>query len=111
MRHRAFASRYRAGLTSMVLLIVSGPTAAGQIPRAPDGHADLHGIWNYSTITPLERPKELSGKEYLSDEEAAAIAKSEADNRSRANPATLEEARQNPGFGAGLEAPVAYEFR
>jgi hypothetical protein len=86
-------------------------TAAGLIPRADDGHADLQGIWNYSTITPLERPKELAGKEYLSDEEAAAIAKSEADNRSRANPATLDEARRNPGFGAGLEAPVAYEFR
>jgi hypothetical protein len=115
------------GLVSLMLLAVSGLTArqapsaarrpqtgpapAVLIARAGDGHPDLQGVWNYSTITPLERPKELAGKEYLSDEEAAALAKSEADNRSRANPATLDEARQNPGFGAGLEAPVAYEFR
>jgi hypothetical protein len=80
-------------------------------PRAADGHADLQGIWNYSTITPLERPPELAGQEFLSDEEAAAIAKREADNRSRPNPADLDEAKRNPGFGADLEAPLAYEFR
>jgi len=80
-------------------------------PRAADGHADLQGIWNYSTITPLERPNELAGKEFLSEGEAAAIAKREADFRSRSNPADLDEARRNPGFGADLEAPLAYEFR
>jgi hypothetical protein len=80
-------------------------------PRAADGHADLQGIWNYSTITPLERPNDLAGKAFLSAEEAAAIAKREADNRSRPNPADLDEARRNPGFGADLEAPLAYEFR
>jgi hypothetical protein len=68
-------------------------------------------MWNYSTITPLERPADLAGKEYLSGEEAAALAKREADNRSRPNPADLDEARRNPGFGADLEAPLAYEFR
>ncbi len=80
-------------------------------PRTPDGHPDLQGIWNYSTITPLERPSELAAKEFLSDQEAAALAKREADFRSRPNPADLDEARQNPGFGADLEAPLAYEFR
>jgi hypothetical protein len=84
---------------------------AGRPPRAADGRADLQGIWNYSTITPLERPNELAGKEFLTDEEAAAIARREAEFRSRPNPADLAEARQNPGFGADLEAPLAYEFR
>ena len=126
MRHRSFGSRNTAGLVSLVLLCVWRPTAgqapspvakqtvaaaAWRPPLATDGHADLQGIWNYSTITPLERPIDLAGKEYLTDEEAAAIAKVEADNRSRPNPATLDEARQNPGFGAGLEGPLAYEFR
>jgi hypothetical protein len=123
MRARSFRSRRT--LIGLMLLLVSTPTAgqapspsakpaatpAWRAPRADDGHADLQGVWNYSTITPLERPSELAGKEYLSDEEAAAIAKLETDNRSRANPATLDEARRNPGFGAGLEGPLAYEFR
>jgi hypothetical protein len=126
MRHHLSMSPYALGIIGVVLL-ASGPpfgqppspsgkkqaaaAPAWRPPRATDGHADLQGIWNYSTITPLERPTDLAGKEYLTDEEAAAIAKLEADNRSRANPATLDEARRNPGFGAGLEAPLAYEFR
>src|SRR4051812_14121968 len=115
------------GLVAVALLLAFDPTAgkvpapppgtqaaskaAWKAPRGADGHADLQGIWNYSTITPLERPSELADREYLSAEEAAAIARREADNRSRANPADLEEAKRNPGFGADLEAPLAYEFR
>lgn len=34
------------------------------------GHPDLQGIWDFATITPLERPKELAGKEVLTAEEA-----------------------------------------
>jgi hypothetical protein len=125
MRERASSSSATAGLIAVLLasVTIAGQTSARQakrptpatpawkVPRAADGHADLQGIWNYSTITPLERPNELAGREFLSDEEAAAIAKREADYRSRPNPADLAEARRNPGFGADLEAPLAYEFR
>ena len=41
-------------------------------PRTPDGQPDLQGFWNNSTLTPLERPKELAGKQVLTEEEAAA---------------------------------------
>lgn len=68
-------------------------------------------MWNYSTITPLERPAELAGKEFLTEAEAAALARREADHRSRANPVDLAEAKQVPDFGAGFEGPLAYEFR
>lgn len=40
-------------------------------PRTPDGQPDLQGIWNSSTLTPLERPAELAGKEFLTAKEAA----------------------------------------
>jgi hypothetical protein len=46
--------------------------AAGQTAkksRTPWGHPDLEGIWNNSTITPLERPKEYAGREFLTEEE------------------------------------------
>ena len=46
---------------------VSGWTA----PRAPDGHPDLQGVWNFSTLTPLERPDEFAGKPLLTEAEAA----------------------------------------
>ena len=40
-------------------------------PRTPDGHPDLQGLWSYATLTPLERPAEFAGKEFLSEQEAA----------------------------------------
>jgi hypothetical protein len=39
--------------------------------RTPWGDPELSGIWDYRTMTPLERPDELAGKETLTDEEAA----------------------------------------
>jgi hypothetical protein len=45
-------------------------TAAKAIPRTPDGHPDLQGVWTNATITPLERPAGLEGKATLSDAEA-----------------------------------------
>jgi len=44
-------------------------------PRAADGHPDLQGFWSNNTATPLERPKELAGREFLSDAEVAALKK------------------------------------
>jgi hypothetical protein len=38
------------------------------------GDPDLEGIYTSSTYTPLERPTELSGKEFFTEEEAAAYA-------------------------------------
>ena len=41
--------------------------------RMADGHPDLQGIWNYGTVTPMERPKELADKPILTAEEARAF--------------------------------------
>jgi hypothetical protein len=38
-------------------------------PRTPDGQPDLQGIWLNNSATPLERPKALEGKQFLTDEE------------------------------------------
>jgi hypothetical protein len=40
-------------------------------PHTPDGQPDLQGIWTNATITPFERPKELAGKEFFTEQEAA----------------------------------------
>jgi hypothetical protein len=39
-------------------------------PRTPDGQPDLEGMWSNATITPFERPKELAGKEFFTEQEA-----------------------------------------
>ena len=46
-------------------------------PRTPDGQPDLQGVWTNNTVTPLERPKDLAGKEFYTDAELAAGMKKE----------------------------------
>jgi len=46
--------------------------AAWTPSHTADGQPDLEGIWNNSTITPLQRPRDLAGKEIFTPEEAAA---------------------------------------
>jgi hypothetical protein len=49
------------------------PTTAQKkwtLPLTPEGQPDLQGVWGFATITPLERPNELAGKEFFTDKEA-----------------------------------------
>ena len=77
MNHRFLRSL--CALVAAVAVVSLAPApAAGQSaessppPRTPWGDPDLQGIWNFRTITPLERPEEFAGKEVLTEEEAAA---------------------------------------
>ena len=63
--------------------------------KTPWGDPDLQGIWSYATITPLERPTGEVGKEFLSDEEVAALNDAEitrADKRNANAAADVEQA-------------------
>ena len=54
-------------------------------PRTPWGDPDIGGLWNSSTVTPLERPAGQADKEFLTEEEAAAIERQVVDRNNRAN--------------------------
>jgi hypothetical protein len=41
--------------------------------RTAWGHPDLQGIWSFKTITPLERPAQFAGKEFLTEQEAVQL--------------------------------------
>lgn len=70
--------------TSVSPVALSAADKNPAIPRTQGGHPDFSGAWTNITLTPLERPVDLAGKEYFStDEEAAAWAKKMAETRNR----------------------------
>ena len=67
-----------AGSVALALLLAL-PAAAqsdngSALLRTPDGQPDLSGVWDFRTVTPLERPEEFADQEFLSEEEVAAYA-------------------------------------
>jgi hypothetical protein len=44
-----------------------------KVPRTSWGDPDLQGVWDYRTITPLERRPEIGDREYYTDEEIAQL--------------------------------------
>ncbi len=65
--------------SAALALSLSAP-AAGQSEsetaalRTPHGHPDISGVWDFRTVTPLERPEEFADQAFLSEEEVAAYA-------------------------------------
>ena len=102
MRQRTAASLGVLALAcAMVALAPAAAAGQGEVPRTPDGHPDLQGVWNFSTATPMERPEELAGKETLTPEEAAEW---------EANLAVQREGLESERDDAPLEFRVGYSL-
>ena len=50
-----------------------------QIPRTPEGHPDLQGVWTNATLTPMERPAAYANKPTVTEAEAKDFAKNAAE--------------------------------
>ena len=68
MSHRSLAAVF--ALIAVVALSAS-PVVAQTAPRMPWGQPDLQGVWDFRTITPLQRPEAFADQEFLTAEEAA----------------------------------------
>ena len=73
MSHRCLA----VVLTVIAVVALTPIFAAAQStntstpPRTAWGQPDLQGVWDFRSITPLQRPEELADQEFLTEEEAA----------------------------------------
>jgi hypothetical protein len=80
MRHRFLAAVSTATVLVALAISAAAPAAApAKAPRTAWGKPDLQGIWDFRTITPLERPDSLAGREFLTEEEAARLEKDVVD--------------------------------
>ena len=117
MSHRFFVSAVASG-AAMVFLLAQMPASAQTAPaatrtsntakawkpaRTPDGQPDLQGYWTNNTITPLERPKGVGGKEFYTEAELTELMKNEK------NRVALNEEEGRP-TEAGTDADVHYDF-
>ena len=90
--------------------MAAAQTTATETPRTSWGDPDLQGVWDYSSITPMQRPAEYGDREFLTEEEVAQLeaAAEERDRAAAAAPVTRAEAGDRGGanshsFVWGLE--------
>ncbi len=82
-------------------------TSTSAVAPTPWGDPDLQGTWDFTTITALERPADLAGREFLTEREAAAIEK-------RINQQRFDTETTSPGSlsptGRGESDPGIYNL-
>ena len=94
-----------AAIVTLLGVVCLAPLAGAQSAtlRTPWGDPDLQGIWTGSTLTPLERPTGLAGKEFLTEEEAASLERNADERRfvervpSAGDPGTYNQTWFDPG--------------
>ena len=87
MKRSCLAVAVTLAVAAVSFSSISAQTRA--MPKTPWGEPDLQGTWTNETITPFERPAEMAGKAFLTEAEAAAVEKSSATRRAKADEAPL----------------------
>src|SRR5438094_7626249 len=68
--------RFLITMCCLALVCLAAGFAAAQAPASspktpPASQPEIQGTWSFATITPLERPADLAGKEFFTEKEAA----------------------------------------
>ena len=74
MRFRRSVSIGLAATLAAALFIpvaAAGQDDTWQAPRTADGRPDLQGVWDFRSLTPLERPEAIADQDVFTAEEAA----------------------------------------
>jgi len=117
MRNRRLAAGIGATVTAALAWCFTAPPLGAQVsrrassitamPRTPDGHPDLQGMYDVATMTPLERPAGLGNRLVLTNEEAAALERYEEERQIK-NDAPLSPDRSAPPVGGENTTPKSF---
>ena len=101
----------------MTVLACLGVARAAEPTGTAASQPDLSGYWTNTTVTPLERPKELADKAFFTPEEAAEYAKRQLAVPEATGPGTYADMHYNygpvwpgeePNQGGGQRSNVAH---
>ncbi len=80
-------TRYRALAGVLVIVAVAaavpGAAQAQEAPRTAWGAPDLQGVWDFRSLTPMQRPADLADKASFTEEEAASFSEEVIRDQSR----------------------------
>ena len=74
MSHRLRTSLSTVAAVVVIVSLSAVPAVAqSDAPQTAWGQPDLQGVWDFRSITPLQRPERLENHEFLTEEEAAEL--------------------------------------
>ena len=96
-------ARHLVLLLAVVTIVSLAPAPAvaqNEAPRTAWGAPDLQGIWDFRTITPMERPEELGEQAFLTEEEAANLEQATVDRNAQLLQAEARRTEAGGNVGA-----------
>ena len=97
-----------AVLVGVAILAPAVAAAQSTTPRTPWGAPDLGGVWDFRTLTPLERPEDQADRAFLTEEEAAEIERGAVEQNRAADAA--EAVRTEAGGSVGAYNRFWFDF-
>jgi hypothetical protein len=91
----------RNAVVQFLIAFSAATLTAAEIPRPANGHPDLSGTYDISSLTPLQRPAEFGNRLTLTDEEAAEIAQAEVEFMKKSDAASNPDREAPPSGGDG----------
>ena len=94
----------------VVGLVLTPALAAAQaegtpsVPRTAWGDPDLGGLFDYGSVTPMQRPRDLADQEYLTEEQAAALERGAVERDRAATEAPVQRSVAGDAAGANGHA-------
>jgi hypothetical protein len=112
MRKRIVTGVSVVAVALLTTIALSGQAPARtSSPRTPDGKPDLQGIWDFRTVTPMERPAEFANKPFLTEKEAADYEKRITEQRNAdANRDESKKTSRGQVNGTEVTADVALAY-